>query len=345
MASPQQTLDRNRRDLVARERAELRELLRVYGVLFRRLRAEERGLAALIAEAAEHGTDASRWLNRQRRTHDFLALLEQQLAQFTIAAERHIRAIQSGHAQQAIRDVPDLAQSMLGPAPSGVQVSVEFRPPHPNTVLHMIGTSGDGTPLRLLLDEVARDAAGKVRDELLAGVARGQSPRVTARRIVRQANIAPNRALTISRTETLRTYREVSRQGMLANQGVVQGWEWRAQFGRRTCAMCWAMSGKRFTADESMDTHPNCRCAMLPVTLSWEELGFRVVPDNRPSLPTGAEAFDALTATDRRAILGPAKAAAYEAGDLALDDLVRPTRSARWGRGRREASLAEAIAA
>lgn len=340
MASPQQTLARNRRELVARERAELRELLRVYGILFRRLRGEERQLAALIAEAREHGADAARWLERQQRTRDFLSVCQQQLSQFTIFAEQRIRAIQTGHAQQALRDLPDLATAMLGPAPAGV--SVEFRPPNPRNVLHLIGASSEGTPLGALLREVEGAAVGKIRDELLTGVARGQSPRATARRIVQQANIAPNRALTIARTETLKTYREVSRQSMLANSEVVQGWEWRAQFSRRTCAVCWAMSGKRFSVDETLDSHPNCRCAMLPVTLSWEELGFRGIPDRRPSLPTGPDVFAGLPEADRLAILGRSKLAAYDRGDLTLEDLVKPTSSPRWGPGRREASLAEA---
>src|SRR5690606_4098607 len=107
----------------------------------------------------------------------------------------------------------------------------------------------------------------------------------------------------------------------------------------RTCPVCIAMHGTFHTLDETMDSHPACRCAMIPWTRSWEELGFPGIPDRRTRVEPGVEWFARQDAATQRRILGPAKYAAYQAGDLELMDLVGVKTHPRWGRTRFERSL------
>jgi SPP1 gp7 family putative phage head morphogenesis protein len=85
----------------------------------------------------------------------------------------------------------------------------------------------------------------------------------------------------------------------------------------------------------------NCRCAQSPNTPSWESLGFVGIPDRRPPQLTPEQRFAALPEGQRLAILGRARLAAYEAGQITLAEMVRTTDSRRWGRGRRASTLTE----
>ncbi|MCK9628499.1 MAG: phage minor head protein [Bacteroidales bacterium] len=84
----------------------------------------------------------------------------------------------------------------------------------------------------------------------------------------------------------------------------------------------------------------NCRCAMEPVTQSWESLGFKGIPESVPARATGATRFAKLPPTSQRKILGPGKFDLYKSGKLKLSDLPVKTRS-DFGPGLRTKSLKE----
>lgn len=75
--------------------------------------------------------------------------------------------------------------------------------------------------------------------ELTRGVAAGDSPRETAKRMVDRAenhwNFGHQRALTIARTETLDAYREAARVSQSGYADILYGWVWIAHLGPRTC--------------------------------------------------------------------------------------------------------------
>jgi len=62
-----------------------------------------------------------------------------------------------------------------------------------------------------------------VRDALIAGVGTGQNPRIIARQIRQALRGNLVRALRISRTETLRSYREASHRSYQANDDIMEG--------------------------------------------------------------------------------------------------------------------------
>ncbi|MFH0983671.1 MAG: hypothetical protein V2A79_19315, partial [Planctomycetota bacterium] len=91
-----------------------------------------------------------------------------------------------------------------------------------------------------------------------------------------------------------------------------------------------------------MATHPACRCVLAPRARSYADIvGDPSLPDSRPPIVNGEDAFARLTPAQRLRVLGPKKAALYEAGEISLSDLARSTRSADWGAGIRETTLGE----
>lgn len=329
---------RARQELIRRERLALRDLTATYGLTWQRVRAELAQLEALIAEAQGQDRPAV-WLRKRSELERFLLVTRGELLRYTAEVEARIRDLQSEAVGQAVTDSRDLISDALGPAPSGAVV--EFAPPRPELVGQLVGFSADGQPLGMLLSEVAGTGATALRDELLIGVARGKHPREIARNMRRVSDLSKHRSELIARTEALRAYRETTRATFDASP-VVTGWTWQATLDVRTCAMCWAMSGTVFPTERSLDTHPGCRCALVPVTRSWRDLGFDV-PDQRPPVLKGPAVFADLPPGMQRQILGPGKYRAYTEGLITLQDLVQPTRSRRWGPGRRERSLRAAL--
>lgn len=137
---------------------------------------------------------------------------------------------------------------------------------------------------------------------------------------------------------TIRAYRETSLAAYRSSPAVA-GWIWIAQ--ATACPVCQAEHGSEHTLDETLDSHPACRCTAMPKTLSWAELGYPGIADGRPSIQPGPERFAALPEADKLAVLGRARLDAYNAGEITLHDMVRETHSERWGAGKRTATLAE----
>ncbi|NUS58904.1 MAG: phage head morphogenesis protein [Streptomycetaceae bacterium] len=171
---------------------------------------------------------------------------------------------------------------------------------------------------------LAADAYAAVRRELIRGVAAGSNPRATADRIIQRTqgrfNGGLTRALVISRTETLDAHRAAAQLAQAEQADVLSGWSWLAKLDERTCRSCWAQHGRLHGLDEAgpLD-HQQGRCARLPATKSWAELGFADVVEPPSVLPDAAATFGGLSEVQQRAILGPAGHAAWAAGEFPMD--------------------------
>ncbi|MBI2913527.1 MAG: minor capsid protein [Chloroflexi bacterium] len=172
-----------------------------------------------------------------------------------------------------------------------------------------------------------------MKKALIVGVATGQNPRTVARMIRQELGGNLVRALTISRTEIVRSYRTASLRGYQANADILEGWVWHAALDRRTCAFCWSQHGSLHKLDEVMATHPRCRCTIAPRTVGWEailgEKG-KGIPDSRPKIEKGRDLFEQLSDERKRDILGPAKFAAYQEGKLKLADVAGSRKDPKW---------------
>lgn len=311
--------------------------------ILRRLRRDMAALGEQIEVARAAGEPVSMtWLARQHRYQVLTSQLEQHILGFLRNAIDIVQSGKGAAATLAGRDAPKLAVLAIGPGPASAQAHVSGTFTQlPETVLDRILTRArDGGPLSRIFAQIAPKTMARVRDALGSGVVRGAPVREIAREVTQAAGTPLTRSLTIARTEILGSYRDIASE-TYQRSPVVTGWEWCAELSIRTCPVCWAMHGTRHSDAESLDTHVNCRCTQLPVTLSWADLGFKGIPDGRISLTPGSDAFRALSEGERLAVLGRTRLDAYNAGRMSLEDVVRPTRSERWGSGRRQATLEE----
>lgn len=163
------------------------------------------------------------------------------------------------------------------------------------------------------------EATAAVRRELLRGIAVGTNPRQAARRMVRgiedQFLGGLNRALVISRTELLDATRAAQQATDQANTDVLAGWTWVAHLGPRTCRSCIAQHGTIHPIDEPgpLD-HQQGRCARVPRTRTWAELGFEGIEDPPDSTPDAEAWFNSLSEDQQRSILTDRGYDAWRAG-------------------------------
>lgn len=335
--------DREARRLKSLDRATLREIRGMYEAAAGSLRENLAAVTSLITAARDAGETVNpQWLYRQQRYESLLFDLERELDSFYAQTAGVIVRSKTEALTMALEAAPDLTVAALGPGPTDGKQWIRgvFNRVNIGALRAMVDRARDGTPLGRLLAEVTGPAVTKVRDALVSGVAAGRGVREIARD-VRKASMMPlRRSLLIARQEVIGAYRDASSEAY-QQSGVVTKWVWHSALDVRTCPVCWAQHGKEYPDDEKLESHIACRCTQVPKPLSWAELGFDGIPDNRPEIESGIDVFDRLPETDQRKILGPTKFEAYKRGELQLPDLVKRTRSERWGGGLREASARE----
>lgn len=161
-----------------------------------------------------------------------------------------------------------------------------------------------------------------VRCELVRGIAAGTNPRETAARIVKRTeggfNGGLTRALVIARTETLDAHRQAAAAGQAEHADVLGGWVWLAKLDTKTCRSCWAQAGQLHPLDEAgPHDHQQGRCARMPKTQSWAELGFDL-EEPADHLPDAETEFAGLTVEQQKAILGLRGYAAWVRGEFPM---------------------------
>lgn len=269
--------------------------------------------------------------------------LEQQIAQVAKHADLITQDAQRQAIEAALGHTKSLTGEALAGGPPGFRMA--WTTPNLEPLMAQVGFLADGSPLKSLLAELPGDAGRRVSSALVDGITQGLHPTVIARKAREALAGNASRAILIARTEMMRSYREASRQAYQENSDLVRGWVWHAALDSRTCASCWAMHGTEHPVTEILDDHPHGRCAMVPRTHSWEDLGFPGVKETAADdVQPGSVAFDNAPEDVKRRVLGPSKYQAYLDGDADLEDFVVRVDNGDWGTMRREASLVQAKA-
>jgi SPP1 gp7 family putative phage head morphogenesis protein len=182
---------------------------------------------------------------------------------------------------------------------------------------------------------LSAEAIDVVRRELLRGVASGTNPRATAARIVTRArkgfNGGLSRALTMARTETLDAHRAAAQLAQAEHADVLAGWIWTADLGTRTCPACIAMDGTRHPLSQpGPEGHQNCRCARVPVTKTWAQLGHPDIAEPASLIPDSRAWFAGLDSATQLQILGPARYVAYQNGTYPIDSWATKRSTPGW---------------
>lgn len=226
---------RHRSALLSNERQAASEMVRVYGAIWQRLRAELLFLLEEMAQAQSEGVAIDEaWLYRQTRYETLIRQAEAELRWFAQYASERVRQEQAAAVEAATANAEEQVRTILNKA--GISTSWVQLPA--DVLEDLVGFTGNGSPLRELLETFGSTAAQNIRDSLLEGVAQGWNPERTAAKVRQFFGGDLVRALRISRTETLRAYREATLRSYQANEDVVDGWIWNAACTERTCAMC-----------------------------------------------------------------------------------------------------------
>ena len=324
----------HRRALLAGEREAAARMVRAYGESWKRIQSELEYITRRIEDARRAGEEVSAaWLYRQRR---WQALREQVLAEvqrFERQVEESVRAEQAEVVAAAQEHAREQAQAAAQTEAKAARIATTWNRLPVQATEDLVGFLTDGSPLRTLLMGLGAEAAAGVERALLTGLMTGQNPRKIARFVRQEFGVPLSRALTISRTEVLRSYRESTRRTYQANRHIIRGWRWLAAHQPRTCPACLAMDGSIHPLEEQLDDHPNGRCAMTPV----------LVDEEPPARETGVEWFERQDDATQERILGKAGLAAYKAGAVTLQDFVGRRYSEEWGTTRYARSLRQIL--
>lgn len=187
------------------------------------------------------------------------------------------------------------------------------------------------------LQPLSDDAMRVVRRELIRGVAAGTSPRQTAARMVRRAEQGFNggltRALVIARTETLDAHRAAAAAGQARHTDVLATWVWLCHLGpgRLPCPACLARHGTEYPLSVAgPDDHQCGRCARMPKTKSWADLGFEGLDEPVDAVQDAREWFEALSEADQVQIMGRRRLALLRSGAVEWADLAQLVRTDGW---------------
>lgn len=183
---------------------------------------------------------------------------------------------------------------------------------------------------RTMISGVASDLWDTLQETLTANLLIGKHPRDTAKELSDKLGMPLKRALTISRTETIRAYRETSHKHRLAYPTAIDSWIWIAALKPNTCVICWSKHGSVHKLEERLNDHPNGACTSIP-----QVKGFEL------DVPTGESAFEVLSDDEKRKILGPERFDLYQDKGLSLSSLISSHDNETWGTQYKVRSVSE----
>lgn len=328
--------------LLRQERAQAARFVRAYGEIYRVLLAQIDAMVEDIMQDPPRVKWRAGQLRRWKRLEQDIVNeltrygayvdteLRQALQQQIALGLRHAEAlVTAGWPDELIEAMEPLFQRLPAEA-----------------VINLLGFTAPDSPLHAaLVDQLGPAVAEAVKDKIATGLALGWGPRKTATEIRRALGQGLTWALRTVRTSQLWAYREANRAYFVANEDIIEGWIWYATLGDpRTCVSCIAMHGTFHTNDEVLNDHYNGRCAMIPKTRSWAELGLPDdLPESGPQVQSGRDWFDGLSDAEQQGYMGEAKWRAWKDGAISWDDLTATHDDTVYGPMRVEASLKEIL--
>lgn len=307
-------------------------LVAAFAEVLRVTRGEAEAIASAMVQAAEDGRSVASLAVRNERVALALSAIREAIEQAVTTSLSNVTSTVAGEAQRAADGARDMVQAQLGGAlRSELRSSVVAASPEQIAAIVERSTErivSQSMPLGM-------DAERVMRREIRRGVAVGENPRQVARRMVRAledtADLQLSRAMTIARTEQIDASRNAGMATELANTDVLEGWEWIAHGDERLCPACLAMHGQQFPTEQpGPEGHPNCRCGRMPVTKSWEALGFTGMKDPEPVGETREQILDGMTEDQLRRMLGTRGYTAWKAGEYPVDQWVIKRENSDW---------------
>lgn len=156
--------------------------------------------------------------------------------------------------------------------------------------------------------------ADVVGDLILRALAQGKNPRDTARLALAYFTDSKTPLRDAERlTRTTQIYSMRTGTNELYKSVGVDEWIWSAAIGDpRTCLSCVAMHGTVHPVSEVLNDHHLGRCAAVPKTPTWQQLGF--TGGGEPTFETGVTWFNRQEQSAQRQLLGVQLFQAFQQG-------------------------------
>jgi SPP1 gp7 family putative phage head morphogenesis protein len=317
--------------LINREERAVEQMRTAYDQASERLVAELFALEERLAEREAQGQPlADAALAMRDRLESLIAQLGDRLGELSPEAVRIVSEGQQMALEWANEETGKLVYSSTG-NPKTAEAVIRFDRLPEEKLREFVGFSSDGSPVAVLFDEIAQTVPDALRFTLSSGIAQGRNPRALARDMASLATLPRRRAETIARTEMLRAGREAQRL-MYEGSPAVTGYERVATQDARVCTACLALSGTVHKTAEIMPSHPNCRCVMVPKTMSLAEItGDPSIPDLRSPAVTPQDILRGLDREEILGILGPGRYRLMTEGKVKIEDMVEVRQDPRWG--------------
>lgn len=333
--------ERFREQLLRGERAQARRYVEAYSQIVRGLQGQIEALAAELATMEE----PTAWkVARLKRWLDLRGQIAREIGRFGAFVDTDLQTLVGQQVALGLQHAEQLTLAGL-PEELAAGLRTQWNRLPAEAVLRLMGFLSPGSPLHdALVEQLGESVADQVGRALLRGVTLGWNPRKIASWMARELGQGLTWALRTARTAQLWAYREASRASYVANSDIVEGWIWHAKLGDgRTCMSCIAMHGTVHEPGEVLNDHHNGRCAMVPLTVSWETLGLRGLPDTRPTVQAGRDWFDGLSAAEQQRYMGRSMWQAWQEGKVGWDDLSKEHEDAVYGLMRVMPSLRELL--
>ena len=316
-----------RAQLDAQERAASTRMAAAWLDATRGLDGDMERLAMQLSNAATAGRPVRRWhVLRMERYQSLMRQMGGQLREYAPVAVEQMQQQQQLMARWGIEH----AEQLVNVQTPGITGQFDRLPL--SAVQNMVGNAGDGTPLGQLLRASWGQQAPDVAGALVRGVALGWHPSRTAQAMRQAANVPLERAIVIARTESLRVYREASRQSY-QRSGLVSGYMRIAAKSVRTCMACLLSDGQFYPLDVPFEEHVQGRCQAIPRVKGAAPIEFE----------RGPQWFARQDAATQRAMLGAGRFDAWQSGKFDLSDVVARVENDTWGASLQVRSLAELV--
>ena len=324
---------------LARERREAGVIERYYGEVCRRLQLPITQLTNQIERdrmAGKEPTEAQ--ILRLERIQTIQRQAGEELDKYARVAGDIVAA---GQRESIAAGEQQAYQLTLAGFPPGATLATSFTQMPRESVEALVGFLQDGSPLVDVIAKYAGDASQSFGEALVHGLAAGWNPRKLAQELRSKFGMGLTNALRLARTEQLRAYRAATLHSY-QESGVVKGWERHAAQDNRTCMACIMLDGKIYSTRDAMDDHPQGRCAMLPITATYAEMGIDA-PEPDFTREKGSDWFQRQDEATQRKMMGDAKWEAWKEGRFSLEDLPKQMTSDVWGDSWTPKSLEELV--
>lgn len=333
-----------RADLTNQEAQSAERMATIYARIYQNLRKDAASLAEEIAllDPPSRGK-----IMRLARVEMLLEQVKQQVTKFGGVVEGELTVITSQATQQGIDNAIALMTASLPPdLPPEIQRALvaSFARLPADAVEAAAGLMSEQSPLRQQLTEkYGQWTAEQVERHLTDGIAAGMNPRRIAAMLERNLQEGLGSGLTSAlstiRTAQMSAYRVSNHATYQANSNIIKGWYWHADIeSGRTCLSCVAMHGSFHELSETLDDHWNGRCAAIPATVSYQDLGLDI-PEEPFEIESGEDWFNRQSEARQREMMGPSMWDAWNSGAFSFQELSKKVDDPVFGPMRQEASL------